>query len=37
VEEGKRLMRGKNSAADGRLALESEYLQVVAHKPTSAG
>jgi SAM-dependent methyltransferase len=36
VEEGKRLMRAMNGLADGRLALESEYLQVVARKPTSA-
>jgi len=36
VAEGKRLMRGMNAAGDGRLVLESEYLQVVAHKATSA-
>ena len=32
AEEGKRLMREMNAADDGRLVLESEYLQVVARK-----
>jgi len=35
VEQGKRLMREMNAAGDGRLVLDSEYLQVVAHKAPS--
>src|SRR5207302_3590951 len=32
VKEGKRLMSGLNAADDGRLVLESDYLQVVARR-----
>jgi len=32
AEQGKRLMREENAATDGRLVLESDYLQVVARK-----
>lgn len=35
VAQGQRLMRAMNTAGDSRLILDSEYLQVVAHKRSS--
>jgi len=32
VEQGKHLMREMNAAGDGRLVLDSDYLEVVARK-----
>jgi len=37
AEQGKRLMREMNAAGNGRLVLDSEYLQVVARKAPSTG